>query len=74
MRFTANLRVEVIGMVACAEGHFWVGHFNRKALHYVEPFAKTNKNDFMDAEAITEAVTRDRQCVSFRSTQMIKNV
>lgn len=52
-------------MEACAGPHF-LG----KALHeqghevrlmpaqYVKPFVKTNKNDFIDAEAIAEAVSR----------------
>jgi transposase len=65
LRFTANVQVDLIGMEACAGSHF-LG----KALHeqghearlmpaqYVKPFVKTNKNDFIDAEAIAEAVSR----------------
>src|SRR5580692_5716337 len=63
--FMANLSPCLVGMEACASGHYWARRF--KALghdvrlmppQYVKPYVKTNKNDFNDAEAITEAVTR----------------
>ena len=34
---------------------------------FVKPFVKSNKNDFLDAEAIAEAVTRQNMRVSFPS-------
>jgi len=65
LRFTANLRVSLIGMEACGGSHF-LGRALREQGHdvrlmpaqYVKPYVKTNKNDYIDAEAIAEAVTR----------------
>ncbi len=65
LRFTANVQVHLIGMEACAGSHF-LGKALREQGHearlmpaqYVKPFVKTNKNDFIDAEAIAEAVSR----------------
>ena len=65
LRFTANVRVDLIGMEACAGSHF-LGKALREQGHearlmpaqYVKPFVKTNKSDFIDAEAIAEAVIR----------------
>jgi len=67
LRFTVNLNVRVIGMEACGGAHY-VGRVLRDQGHdvrlmpaqYVKPFVKTNKNDFIDAEAIAEAVDRPR--------------
>src|SRR5664280_11070 len=67
LHFTANLQVELIGMEACGGAHF-LGRALREQGHevrlmpaqYVKPYVKTNKNDFIDAEAIAEAVTRPR--------------
>jgi transposase len=65
LRFTSNLRVSLIGMEACGGAHF-LGRALREQRHdvrlmpaqYVKPYVKTNKNDYIDAEAIAEAVTR----------------
>jgi transposase len=65
LRFTSNLRVSLIGMEACGGSHF-LGRALREHGHdvrlmpaqYVKPYVKTNKNDYIDAEAIAEAVTR----------------
>jgi transposase len=65
LRFTANRKVHLIGMEACGGAHF-LGRALREQGHevrlipaqYVKPFVKTNKNDFIDAEAIAEAVGR----------------
>src|SRR5579863_2291678 len=67
LHFTANLRVGLIGMEACG-GSYFLGRALREQGHearlmpaqYVKPFVKTNKNDFIDAEAIAEAVRRPR--------------
>jgi transposase len=67
LAFTANLQVQVIGMEACSGAHF-LGRALREQGHevrlmpaqYVKPFVKTNKNDYLDAEAIAEAVQRAR--------------
>src|SRR5580700_8462975 len=65
LRFTSNLRTCLIGMEACGGSHF-LGRSLREQGHdvrlmpaqYVKPYVKTNKNDYIDAEAIAEAVTR----------------
>src|SRR6201993_937499 len=67
LRFTANLQVRLIGMEACGGAHY-LGRALRDQGHdvrlmpaqYVKPFVKTNKNDYIDAEAIAEAVGRPR--------------
>ena len=67
LRFTANLRVGLIGMEACGGAHF-LGRALREQGHevrlmpaqYVKPYVKTNKTDYIDAEAIAEAVGRPR--------------
>src|SRR5450631_3134660 len=66
LRFTANLPQCLIGMEACGGAHF-LGRTLREQGHdvklipaqFVKPFVKSNKNDFIDAEAIAEAVTRE---------------
>src|SRR5260370_20478739 len=67
LQFTANLKVELIGMEACGGSHFLgralreQGHEVRLiAAQYVKPYVKTNKSDYIDAEAIAEAVGRPR--------------
>src|SRR6202048_4515136 len=65
LHFTANLRVGLIGMEACGGSHF-LGRALREQGHevrlipaqYVKPYVKTNKSDYIDAEAIAEAVGR----------------
>jgi transposase len=67
LHFTANLRVALIGMEAGGGSHFLVralreqGHEVRLIpAQYVKPCVKTNKSDYIDAEAIAEAVGRPR--------------
>lgn len=67
LRFTANLKVGLIGMEACAGSHFLGGALRKQGhevrlipAQYVKPYVKTNKNDYIDAEAIAEAVGRPR--------------
>ena len=65
IKFTANLQTSLIGMEACSGAHF-LGRALRAQGHdvklipaqFVKPFVKSNKNDFIDAEAIAEAVDR----------------
>ena len=67
LRFTANLKVDLIGMEACGGAHF-LGRALREQGHevrlmpaqYVKPYVETNKSDYIDAEAIAEAVARPR--------------
>ncbi len=70
LTFTANMQTSLIGMEACSGAHF-LGRSLREQGHdvklipaqFVKPFVKSNKNDFLDAEAIAEAV--DRQNMRF---------
>ena len=65
LAYSANLPNSLIGMEACAGAHF-LGAALRDQGHdvrlipaqFVKPFLKSNKNDFLDAEAIAEAVAR----------------
>lgn len=65
LAYTANQRVHRIGMEACSGAHF-LGRALRAQGHdvrlmpaqYVKPYVKTNKSDYIDAEAIAEAVQR----------------
>jgi transposase len=65
LRFNVNRKVHLIGMEACGGSHF-LGRALREQGHevrlipgqYVKPYVKTNKSDYIDAEAIAEAVGR----------------
>ena len=65
LAYTANLPSALIGIEACSGAHF-LGAALRDQGHdvrlipaqFVKPFLKSNKNDFLDAEAIAEAVAR----------------
>src|ERR1700728_2425146 len=65
--YTANVRVRVIGMEACSGAHF-LGRALRQQGHdvrlmparYVKPYVKANKSDYIDAEAMAEAVERPK--------------
>jgi transposase len=61
----ANMPTCLIGMEACPGAHFLArvlrtqGHeVKLMPAEYVRPFVKSNKNDYVDAEAIAEAVQR----------------
>ncbi len=63
--FMVNLPPCLVGMEACGGAHYWARvfkeHGHRVRLmspQFVKPYVKSNKNDFLDAEAICEAVTR----------------
>src|SRR5579862_7104700 len=65
LAFTAKMQISLIGLEACSGAHFLgralkqQGHDVRLiAAQFVKPFVKSNKNDFVDAEAIAEAVER----------------
>jgi len=65
MQFIANLPTCLIGMESCpgsqhlARRFLDSGHQVRlMAAQFVKPYVKSNKSDFLDAEAIAEAVTR----------------
>jgi transposase len=65
LTYTANFPSCLVGMEACCGAHF-LGSALKQQGHevrlipaqFVKPFVKSNKNDFIDAEAIAEAVQR----------------
>jgi transposase len=63
--FMVNLPPCLVAMEACGSAHYWGRLFQSHghqvkliAPQFVKPFLKSNKNDALDAEAITEAVQR----------------
>lgn len=65
MRFFGNCPTCTVVMEACAGSHFvarelaTMGHVTKLiSPQFVRPFVKSNKNDFVDAEAICEAASR----------------
>jgi len=65
LSYLSNLSPCLIGMEACGGAHYWsrkalaLGHTPKlMAAQFVKPYVKSNKNDFLDAEAICEAVQR----------------
>jgi len=65
LAYTANLPSSLICLEACSGAHF-LGTALRKQGHevrlipaqFVKPYRKSNKNDFIDGEAIAEAVAK----------------
>lgn len=65
LAFFANLPPCLIGMEVCSAANYWsrrlkeLGHEVRQiSPQFVKPYVQTNKNDYNDAQAICEAVTR----------------
>jgi transposase len=65
LEFFANLPACRIGVEACCGANYWarkieeLGHEVKMiSPQYVKPYVKTNKNDYNDAEAICEALSR----------------
>ena len=66
LAYTANLPSSLIGLEACGGAHF-MGAALREQGHevrlipaqFIKPYRKSNKNDFLDAEAIAEAVSKE---------------
>jgi len=61
----ANVPQSLLGMEACASAHHWARELQAQGHQvklippqYVKPFVRGNKNDYNDALAIAEAVTR----------------
>ena len=75
LRFTANRQVHLIGMEACGGSHFLAKALQQQGHEvrlippkYVKPFVKTNKNDFIDAEAVGRPSMR---CVPIKSDDQL---
>jgi len=76
LAYTANLPASLIGLEACAGAHFLgaalqgQGHQVRLIpAQFVKPYRKSNKNDFIDAEAIAEAVAKQNMRFAQLKTQ-----
>ncbi|MCU1313640.1 MAG: transposase family protein [Acidobacteriaceae bacterium] len=76
LHFTANLRVELIGMEACGGSHF-LGRALREQGHevllipaqYVKPYVKTNKSDTSTPRRLLRQSV-DPRCALSRSRAM----
>jgi transposase len=76
LAYTAKLASTLIGLEACAGSHF-MGAKLREQGHevrlipaqFVKPYRKSNKNDFKDAEAIAEAVSKQNMRFAQIKTQ-----
>ncbi len=77
LTYFANLPQCLVGLEACAGAHYWARELQRLGHEvklippqYVKPFVRGNKNDYNDALAIAEAVTRpEMRFVSVKTTQ-----
>ena len=76
LAYTANLPASLVGLEACAGAHFRgaalraQGHQVRLIpAQFVKPYRKSNKNDFIDAEAIAEAVAKQNMRFAQLKTQ-----
>ena len=70
LAFFANYPKSVIGMEACGGAHHWARELTKLGhqvvllnARYVKNFVVGNKNDFNDAQAIFDAVSRPNQRV-----------
>ncbi len=77
LTFFATLESCLIGMESCASAHYWarqleaLGHEVKLIpAQYVKAYVRGNKNDYNDALAISEAVTRPQmQFVSVKTPE-----
>ena len=77
IQFLSTLESTIIAMEACGGSHWLarkcvaLGHTVKLIPpQYVKPYVKTNKNDFIDADAIAEASLRpNMRCVSPKSEE-----
>lgn len=63
--YIAKLPKCLVAMEACGGAHYWARTFQKLghevkiiSPQFVKPYVKSNKNDYVDAEAIAEAATR----------------
>lgn len=77
LSYLATLPPCLIGIEACGSANYWArqmqafGHEVRQiSPQFVKPYVKTNKNDYNDAQAICEAVSRpDMRFVPLKSVE-----
>lgn len=65
LAYFANMEPHLIGIEACSAAHYWARELEKQGHtvrlippQFVKPYVLGNKNDFNDASAIAEAVTR----------------
>lgn len=65
LNYFSNIPSSLVGMEACGSAHYWARELNKQGHEvklippqYVKAFLRGNKNDYNDALAIAEAVTR----------------
>lgn len=65
IQYLSTLQPCLIGFESCGGAHYWsrkaefLGHEPKiMPAQFVKPYVKSNKNDYLDAEAICEAVQR----------------
>ena len=76
LNYFANRSSCLVGMEACAGAHYWARALGAQGHEvklippqYVKPYVRGNKNDYNDALAIAEAVTRpEMRFVSVKTT------
>ncbi len=71
----------LVGMEACASAHYWARQLQQLGHQvklippqYVKPYVRGNKNDYNDALAIAEAVTRPEMRLAAIKTQAQQDV
>lgn len=77
LAYFANMAPHLIGIESCSAAHYWarelekLGHTVRLIPpQFVKPYVLGNKNDFNDASAIAEAVTRpEMRFVSIKTVE-----
>ena len=77
LQYFANLATCLVGTEACASAHHWaraLGALGQEVKlippQYVNPYVRGNKNDYNDALAIAEAVTRpEMRFVAVKTTE-----
>jgi transposase len=77
LAFFANYPSSLIGLEACGSAHYWARELNKLGheavllpARYVKGFLMGNKNDFNDAQAICDAVSRpNKRTVAIKSVE-----
>ena len=76
LAYTTKLSHSLIGLESCSGAHFLGGKLREHGYQvrlipaqFVKPYRKSNKSDFLDAEAIAEAATKQNMRFAQLKTQ-----
>ncbi|WP_419586632.1 IS110 family transposase, partial [Thiolapillus sp.] len=76
LAYFAQMESCLVGMESCGSAHYWARELQKPGhqvklipSQYVKPYLRGNKNDYNDALAIAEAVTRPEMHFSAINTQ-----